>query len=188
MSERIRYAWGQSSLGDFITAISNEGVVAFEFTQRSSAALTTLRARFSEAAIEPDETGLAEVVKKLAAVIERPDLDPGLPLDIRGSDYQKKVWDILRRIPAGQTTTYGTIASEMGTPRDARDVTDAIANNTIAILIPCHRVVKKNGALSGYRWGTKRKRALLAREQHQGATGGTLRCVLRSVRLESRFS
>ena len=188
MSERIRYAWGQSSLGDFITAISHEGVVAFEFTHRSSAALATLRARFSAAAIEPDETGLAEVVKKLAAVIERPALDPGLPLDIRGSDYQKKVWDILRRIPAGQTTTYGTIASEMGTPRDARDVTDAIANNTIAILIPCHRVVKKNGALSGYRWGTKRKRALLVREQHQGATGGTLRCVLRSVRLESRFS
>ena len=174
MSERIRYAWGRSSLGDFITAMSNEGVVAFEFTERRSEALATLRVRFSDAVVESDEAGLAEVVRKLAAVIERPALDPGIPLDIRGSDYQKKVWDILRRIPAGQTTHYGAIAAEMGTPRDARDVTDAIANNTIAILIPCHRVVKKNGALSGYRWGTQRKRALLAREQHQGATGGTL--------------
>ena len=168
MSERIRYAWGQSSLGDFITAISHEGVVAFEFTDRSSDALATLRARFSAAAIEPDEAGLVEVVRKLADVIERPALDPGIPLDIQGSDYQKQVWGILRRIPAGQTTTYGALAAEMGTPRDARDVTDAIANNTIAILIPCHRVVKKNGSLSGYRWGTTRKRALLAREQQHG--------------------
>jgi AraC family transcriptional regulator of adaptative response/methylated-DNA-[protein]-cysteine methyltransferase len=142
--------------------------VAFEFTERSNKALATLRARFPEAVIDPDETGLAEVVGKLADVIERPDLDPGISLDIRGSDYQKKVWNILRRTPAGQTTNYGAIAAEMGTPRDARDVTDAIANNTIAILIPCHRVVKKNGSLSGYRWGTKRKRALLAREQQQG--------------------
>jgi AraC family transcriptional regulator, regulatory protein of adaptative response / methylated-DNA-[protein]-cysteine methyltransferase len=168
MSERIRYAWGQSSLGDFITAISHEGVVAFEFTERRSEALATLRVRFSEAVIEPDEAGLADVVRKLADVIERPELDPSIPLDIRGSAYQKKVWDILRRIPAGQTTNYGTIAAEMGAPHDARDVTDAIANNTIAILIPCHRVVKKNGSLSGYRWGTKRKRALLARERHHG--------------------
>ena len=175
MSESIRYAWGQSSLGDFITAISHAGVVAFEFTERRNEALTTLRARFSEAAIEPDEAGLAEIVRKLTDVIERPDLDPGIPLDIRGSEYQKKVWDIVRRIPAGQTTHYGAIAAEMGTLRDARDVTDAIANNTIAILIPCHRVVKKDGALSGYRWGTQRKRVLLAREQHQGAAGGTVR-------------
>jgi len=136
MSESIRYAWGQSSLGDFITAISHEGVVAFEFTERSSEALATLRARFSEATMELDEAGLVEVVRKLADVIERPDLDPSIPLDIRGSDYQKKVWAIVRRIPAGQTTHYGAIAAEMGTPRDVRDVTDAIANNTIAILIP----------------------------------------------------
>ena len=74
----------------------------------------------------------------------------------------------MREIPAGQTTTYGAIAAEMGTPRDARDVTDAVASNTIAIIVPCHRVVKKNGSLSGYRWGIKRKRALLAREQLRG--------------------
>ena len=168
MSERIRYAWGQSSLGDFIAAISNEGLVAFGFGERNGETLSALRARFPEAAIELDQAGLGDVVGKLADVVERPDLDPGIPLDIRGSDYQKQVWDILRRIPAGQTTNYGAIAAEMGTPRDARDVTDAIANNTIAILIPCHRVVKKAGSSSGYRWGAKRKRALLRREQHPG--------------------
>jgi AraC family transcriptional regulator, regulatory protein of adaptative response / methylated-DNA-[protein]-cysteine methyltransferase len=168
MRERIRYAWGQSSLGDFIAATSNEGLVAFEFANRGCEALNALLRRFSEAVFEMDEAGLADIVGKFADVIERPSFDPGIPLDIRGSDYQKKVWDMLRRIPAGQTTNYAAIAAEMGTPRDARDVTDAIANNTIAILIPCHRVVKKDGSLSGYRWGTKRKRTLLAREQQQG--------------------
>jgi AraC family transcriptional regulator of adaptative response/methylated-DNA-[protein]-cysteine methyltransferase len=168
MSERIRYAWGQSSLGDFIAAISDEGLVAFEFMKRSGGVPAALRERFPGAAIDLDEAGLADVVGRLAAVVERPDVDAGLPLDMRGSDYQKKVWGILCRVPAGQTTSYGAIAAEMGTPLDARDVTDAIANNMIAILIPCHRVVKKDGSLSGYRWGAKRKRALLAREQHHG--------------------
>jgi len=85
-----------------------------------------------------------------------------------GIRLPEKGLGILCRVPAGQTTSYGAIAAEMGTPLDARDVTDAIANNTIAILIPCHRVVKKDGSLSGYRMGAKRKRALLAREQHHG--------------------
>ena len=84
MSENIRYAWGQSSLGDFVTAIAHEGVVAFEFTERRSEALATLRTRFSEATMELDEAGLVDVVRKLADVIERPGLDPGIPLDIRG--------------------------------------------------------------------------------------------------------
>ena len=167
MSERIRYAWGESSLGTFVVAASDEGLVAFEFAQRDAAALAAFRARFPEAELESDESGLADLLEKLVAVIERPDLDPGIPLDLRGSDFQKKVWSILRRIPAGQTTTYGAIAAAMGSPRDARDVTDAIASNGIAILIPCHRVVKKNGSMSGYRWGAKRKRVLLAREQHR---------------------
>ena len=171
MSERIRYTWGQSSLGDFIAAISDAGLVAFEFMERSGGVPASLRERFPGAAIDLDEAGLAAVVGKLAAVVEHPDIDPGLPLDMRGSDYQKKVWGILRRVPSGQTTNYGAIAAEMGTPRDARDVTDAIANNIIAILIPCHRVVKKDGSLSGYRWGARRKRALLARERHHEEFG-----------------
>jgi AraC family transcriptional regulator of adaptative response/methylated-DNA-[protein]-cysteine methyltransferase len=149
MSERTRYTWGESSLGDFFAAISDEGLVAFEFIKRSGGVPATLRERCPEADIDLDEAGLADVVGKLAAVVERPDIDPGLRLDMRGSDYQKKVWGILRRIPSGQTINYGAVAAEMGTPRDARDVTDAIANNMIAILILCQRVVKKDGSLRG---------------------------------------
>lgn len=168
MREQIRYSWGRSSLGDFIAAVSSEGLVAFEFVNRDGKALTALRARSPVASIEPDKNGLSELVKKLADVIEHPASDPGIVLDLRGSDFERRIWGILRRIPAGQTTSYGVIAAEIGSPRDARAVTEAIANNAIAILIPCHRVVKKDGALSGYRWGTKRKRELLARERPRG--------------------
>jgi AraC family transcriptional regulator of adaptative response/methylated-DNA-[protein]-cysteine methyltransferase len=167
MKERIRYAWGHSSLGDFIVAASDNGLVAFEFADRTEHAVEALRARFPEASVELDDSGLADMLVKLADVVDRPDHDPGIPLDIRGTDYQKKVWTILRDIPTGTTTNYGAIATKMGT-RDPRDVTEAIASNTIAILIPCHRVVKKDGSLSGYRWGFKRKRELLSREQRAG--------------------
>ena len=96
--------------------------------------------------------------------IEEPGFDPGIPLDLRGTPYEISAWKMLRSIRAGETTNYGTLAAELGA-RDARDVTEAIANNPIAVLIPCHRVIKKNGSISGYRWGVKRKRMLLAREQ-----------------------
>jgi len=90
--------------------------------------------------------------------------DPGIVLDMRGSDYQKQVWSMLREIPAGETTNYGSLAAKLGT-RDAREVTEAIGSNAIAILVPCHRVIKKDGSTSGYRWGVRRKRALLERER-----------------------
>ncbi|WP_249209512.1 methylated-DNA--[protein]-cysteine S-methyltransferase [Bradyrhizobium manausense] len=168
MTERIRYTWGHSSLGDFIAAASDVGLVAFEFASRGTQAVDVLRAHFPEAVIEHDEAGLVETVSRLAEVVDHPDRDLDIPLDIRGTAYQKQVWASLREIPAGTTTNYGAVAANMGT-RDARDVTEAIASNTIAILIPCHRVVKKDGSLSGYRWGSKRKRELLAREQRSGA-------------------
>jgi AraC family transcriptional regulator of adaptative response/methylated-DNA-[protein]-cysteine methyltransferase len=164
MSEHIRYAWGCSSLGDFLAAASDRGLVAFEFVDERGAILEALHSRFPHAVIEEDGAALADTAEKLAWIVDHPEHDPGIPLDIRGTDYQKRVWEILRGIPAGRTTNYGAIAAEFGT-RDARDVTEAIASNAIAILIPCHRVVKKDGSLSGYRWGFKRKRALLSREQ-----------------------
>lgn len=168
MTERIRYAWGQSSLGDFIAAASDAGLVAFEFADREADAVEALHARFPDTIVERDEAGLAATVSALATVVDNPGQDSTIPLDVRGTDYQKQVWSILRDIPAGTTTNYGAVAAKMGT-RDPRDVTEAIASNTIAILIPCHRVVKKDGSLSGYRWGFKRKRELLAREQRAGA-------------------
>jgi AraC family transcriptional regulator of adaptative response/methylated-DNA-[protein]-cysteine methyltransferase len=175
MSETIRYAFGQSSLGGFLAAASDRGLVAFEFTDRGTAILDVLRDRFPAASLEQDDGGLAETVGKLEVLVDRPETDPGIALDPRGSDYQKRVWSLLREIPVGQTTSYGALAASLGT-RDARDVTEAIASNAIAILIPCHRVIKKDGALSGYRWGFRRKRALLERERQASTVasiGGT---------------
>jgi AraC family transcriptional regulator, regulatory protein of adaptative response / methylated-DNA-[protein]-cysteine methyltransferase len=165
MPEYIRYAWGHSSLGDFLAAISARGVVAFEFAERGTAAIDLLRQRCPDATVGEDSVGLSDTLLRLAAVVEHPGDDPGLPLDPRGSAHERRVWDALRRIPAGQTTSYGDIATSLGTPHEAREVAEACAANAIAVLIPCHRVVKKDGTLSGYRWGVRRKRALLTREQ-----------------------
>ena len=160
MTEHIRYAGGKSSLGDFLAAVSDRGLVAFEFDTMPDA----LRLRFPEAGVEADPGGLSDVVRALARVVDDPSHDPGIVLDPRGSDYQKRVWAMLRDIPAGETTCYGALAAKLGT-RDAREVTEAIGSNTIAILVPCHRVLKKDGSISGYRWGVRRKRALLERER-----------------------
>ncbi len=169
MSDPIRYAWGTSGLGAFIAAASDHGLVAFEFGDWHTAQLEALQRRCPGAILIEDAAGLAETIAKLAALVEHPERDPGLALDIRGSAFEKRVWDALRDVPAGQTASYGDIAVKLGTPRQAREVAEACAANTLAILIPCHRVVKRDGALSGYRWGAKRKRALLAREQNATA-------------------
>ena len=160
----LLYAWGKSSLGDFIAAKSDRGVVAFEFASPDGNAVKELQARFQNVVLAEHPAAMAATIAALARLVDRPGQDPAIPLDIHGTDYERKVWDLLRRIPPGTTTNYGAIAAEMGT-RDARDVTTAIAANTLAILIPCHRVVKKDGSLSGYRWGSTRKRALLERER-----------------------
>jgi AraC family transcriptional regulator of adaptative response/methylated-DNA-[protein]-cysteine methyltransferase len=162
----LLYAWGKSSLGDFIAAQSDRGLVAFEFASPDGNAIKELEARFPNTVLTEHPAALAETIAALARLVDHPDQDPGVPLDIHGTDYEKKVWDLLREIPPGTTTSYGTIAARMGT-RDPREVTAAIAANTLAILIPCHRVVKKDGSLSGYRWGSKRKRALLERERKE---------------------
>ncbi|SDR53464.1 AraC family transcriptional regulator, regulatory protein of adaptative response / methylated-DNA-[protein]-cysteine methyltransferase [Rhizobiales bacterium GAS191] len=169
MSDPIRYAWGQSSLGDFVAAVSARGLVAFEFGDDRAALIDRLRLRFADTSLHQDDEALSETIGKLASVIDHPDRDHGLTLDARGTDYEKRVWNALREIPAGQTVSYGDIAAKLGAPREAREVAEACAANSIAILIPCHRVVKKDGSLSGYRWGFKRKRALLTREHKASA-------------------
>jgi AraC family transcriptional regulator of adaptative response/methylated-DNA-[protein]-cysteine methyltransferase len=163
MKEHIKFAWGDSSLGHFLVAASVNGIVAFEFERSGADPLDTLRMRCPNAEFLERPDDLATLVAILAVVVEQPGLAPGLALDMRGSEYQRNVWAMLGEIPAGATTNYGALALKLGT-RDARDVTAAIAENAIAILIPCHRVIKKDGSLSGYRWGVRRKRALLERE------------------------
>jgi len=164
MREIIRFAWGISSLGDFVVAMSEKGVVALEFSSMHTAMEDALRIRFPDAELERGQEELAEVMDIVADVIDDPSSNCDLPLDLRGTPYEVQVWRMLREIPAGETTSYGALAAKLGS-RDPRDVTAAIANNPIAVIVPCHRVIKKDGSISGYRWGVRRKRALLAREQ-----------------------
>ena len=164
MREIIHFAWGISSLGDFVVAMSEKGIVALEFSAMHMAMEDALRIRFPEAELERSEDLLADVMEIVARTIEDPASDCDLPLDLRGTSYEMHVWMLLREIPTGRTTSYGALAAKLGS-RDPREVTAAIANNPIAVIVPCHRVIKKDGSISGYRWGVPRKRALLARVQ-----------------------
>jgi AraC family transcriptional regulator of adaptative response/methylated-DNA-[protein]-cysteine methyltransferase len=170
MPEMIRFAWGTSTLGDFMLAVSDKGLVAAEFSPDHGATEEALHARFPDAEVVNKQQELADCLEKVRQAIEEPAFDPTVALDLRGTPYEIGVWSMLRAIPMGETTTYGALAGKLGT-RDAREVTDAIARNPIAVLVPCHRVVKKDGSISGYRWGVKRKRELLRREQNAGLYG-----------------
>jgi AraC family transcriptional regulator, regulatory protein of adaptative response / methylated-DNA-[protein]-cysteine methyltransferase len=164
MPETIRYAWGPSSLGEFLCAASACGLVSLEFGKRDSALAAILQRRFPGAALVEDPATLQEVVEKAASLIEHPAQHARLPVDLRGSDFERQVWCTLQEVPAGGTTSYGELASRLGVPRLAKEVGEACASNSIAVVIPCHRVLRKDGSLSGYRWGTWRKRTLLERE------------------------
>jgi len=164
MKESVRYAWGTSSLGGFIAATSSCGLVAVEFGQREGSLTQALERRFSKAELVEDATGLKEIVATVAGLIEHPAAATSLPVDLRGSDFERQVWSALQEIPAGRTVSYGELASRFGGPHLAPQVGEACAANTIAVVVPCHRVLKKDGSVSGYRWGTWRKRALLERE------------------------
>jgi AraC family transcriptional regulator of adaptative response/methylated-DNA-[protein]-cysteine methyltransferase len=123
-----------------------------------------LERRYPEAVIIEDNDFMAENLGRVAALIDRPASKNDLSLDMRGSDFELKVWNALRDVAAGTTVTYGDIATRSGVPKQAREVGEACAANPLAVVVPCHRVVKKNGSVSGYRWGVKRKRELLRRE------------------------
>jgi AraC family transcriptional regulator of adaptative response/methylated-DNA-[protein]-cysteine methyltransferase len=164
MTETIRYAWGTSSLGSFTVATSERGLVAVEFGTREGSPASALRSRFPAAEIVEDSAGMTELVAKVASLIEHPMATAVVPLDMRGSEFERQVWAALQEIPAGRTTSYGELACRFGGLHLAQEVGAACAANTIAVVIPCHRVLKKDGSVSGYRWGTWRKRALLERE------------------------
>jgi len=110
------------------------------------------------------DTGFEQLVARVVGVVEAPETGLNLPLDVRGTAFQRRVWQALREIPAGSTTTYAKIAQRIGAPKAMRAVAQACASNAIAVAIACHRVVRSDGSLSGYRWGVNRKRTLLERE------------------------
>lgn len=156
----IRYASGDSSLGPFVAALSGRGLAFVAF----DAGIAELSGRFPGHDLVEDRAALTETIGKLTATIDHPEHDAGFILDLQGSDFECRVWNALREIPAGTTTTYGEIANRLGVRRQAREVGEACAANRLAVVVPCHRVVKKDGSISGYRWGVRRKRKLLERE------------------------
>src|SRR5262249_39009446 len=141
MREIIRFAWGTASLGDFMIGMSGKGLVALEFGSNRSAMEEALLIRFPEADVIDSQQTLTGVLERVKRGIEEPGFDPAIPLDLRGTPYEVEVWSTLRAIPAGQTASYGALAAKLGT-RDAREVTGAIARNPIAVLVPCHRVIR----------------------------------------------
>ena len=130
-----------------------------------SSDLRTLQDRFPKADLVGGDPAFEDLVAKVVGLVEAPMIGLDLPLDVRGTAFQQRVWQALRDIPPGETATYGEIAERIGAPRAVRAVAQACAANNLAVAIPCHRVIRTDGALSGYRWGVDRKRALLAREQ-----------------------
>jgi AraC family transcriptional regulator, regulatory protein of adaptative response / methylated-DNA-[protein]-cysteine methyltransferase len=165
MTETIRYASGLSSLGEFVVATSARGLVALEFNDGASSPIAGLSRRFPAAKLSEDRPGLGAIVQRASRLIERPAAAAAFALDMRGSGFECEVWSALQEIPPGRTVSYLELACRLGGgPQLARQVGEACAANPLAVVIPCHRVLKKNGSLSGYRWGSWRKRLLLERE------------------------
>ena len=160
----IQFALGECSLGSILVAQSRRGVCAILLGDDPGMLLRDLQDRFSRATLIGGDKKFERLVARVVAFVEAPALGLDLPLDIRGTAFQQRVWQALRKIPAGSTRSYTDIAKKIGAPKSVRAVAQACAANALAVAIPCHRVVRSDGALSGYRWGVERKRALLARE------------------------
>lgn len=161
---QIRFAVAECSLGSILVAQSERGICAILLGDDPEALTRHLQDQFPQATFTGGDAGFEELVSKVVGLVEMPALGLDLPLDIRGTAFQQRVWQELRKIPAGSTASYAEIASQIGSPRAVRAVAQACGANLHAVAIPCHRVVRTDGALSGYRWGVERKRALLERE------------------------
>ena len=161
----IRFATGECSLGSILVAASEKGVCAILMGDHLDALAKDLQDRFPKANLIGGDRDFEKLVAKVVGFIEAPRLGLDLPLDVRGTAFQQRVWQALREIPAGSTTSYSKIADRIGVPKAIRAVGQACASNAIAVAIPCHRVLRNDGKLSGYRWGVERKRALLEREK-----------------------
>lgn len=160
----IRYGLGESSLGRVLAAASDRGICSIMFGDDDAALVEDLQRRFPNARTIAADGDFADTVAAVVALIEEPSQGLALPLDIRGTAFQQRVWQALQAIPAGETRSYAELARAVGEPGAARAVAGACAANKIAVAVPCHRVVRGDGSISGYRWGTERKRALLAKE------------------------
>ncbi|WP_231561792.1 methylated-DNA--[protein]-cysteine S-methyltransferase [Nitrosococcus oceani] len=179
----IRFAIGQCSLGATLVAQSNRGICAIFLDDNAEKLVHDLEDQFPRANLVGGDAQFEQLIaEEVVGFIEAPSIGLNLPLDIRGTAFQQRVWRALREIPAGSTASYSAIARHIGAPKSARAVARACAVNTLAVAIPCHRVVRSNGKLSGYRWGLERKRTLLKKEADEFESIHT--CQARPVREE----
>ena len=160
----VRFAIAGCSLGAILVAATAKGITAILLGDDPDALARDLQDRFANANLIGGDKTFERLVAKVIAFVEAPRAKFDLPLDVQGTAFQHRVWQTLRDIPAGSTASYADIAKRIGKPNAVRAVAGACAANAVAIAIPCHRVVRTDGSLSGYRWGVKRKRALLDRE------------------------
>ncbi len=163
--ESLRFAVGECSLGSILVAASEKGVCAITLGDDPDALVKELQDRFARARLIGGDREFERWVAQVVGLVEAPQAGLDLPLDVRGTAFQQRVWKALREIPAGATLSYAEVARRIGRPTAARAVAQACGSNGIAIAIPCHRVVRADGGLSGYRWGAERKRRLLEREK-----------------------
>jgi AraC family transcriptional regulator of adaptative response/methylated-DNA-[protein]-cysteine methyltransferase len=161
----IRFAVGECSLGSILVAASARGVCAILLGDEPDALARDLQDRFPQAELRAGGEDFDLWVANVVGFVDAPRIGLDLPLDIRGTVFQRRVWQALQAVPPGTTITYADLAKKIGAPRSARAVASACAANALAVAIPCHRVVRTDGSLSGYRWGVERKRALLERER-----------------------
>lgn len=160
----IRFAIGECSLGSILVAQSDRGLCAILLGDDPAALARDLQDRFPKAELQRGERDFEALVAQVVGFVDAPGLGLDLPLDIRGTAFQQRVWQALREIPVGTTASYTDIARRIGAPGSVRAVAQACGANALAVAIPCHRVVRSDGGLSGYRWGVERKRALIQRE------------------------
>ena len=160
----IRFAVGQCSLGAILVARSKKGICAITLGDNPDELVRDLQDRFPNANLIGADREFERLVAQVVGFVEAPRIGLDLPLDVRGTAFQQRVWQALRGIPAGKTASYAEVARRIGKPKAVRAVAQACGANKIAVAIPCHRVVKNDGVLSGYRWGVERKRALIEKE------------------------
>jgi AraC family transcriptional regulator of adaptative response/methylated-DNA-[protein]-cysteine methyltransferase len=162
--ETIRYGFADTRLDIALVATSDKGLVAVLFGDDRARLRRDLATMLPDTRPVEDQAALAGTIAKVVALINAPGTALDLPLDVRGSELERAVWEALTRIPVGETTTYGAIAKSLPLPATAQDIGAACGANRIALVIPCHRVVKADGSISGYRWGVHRKRRLINME------------------------
>ncbi|NMU88628.1 methylated-DNA--[protein]-cysteine S-methyltransferase [Achromobacter ruhlandii] len=160
----IRFAVGQCALGALLVAASHTGICEIALHEDPEQLVRNLQDRFKAARLIGADREFEQWMAAVVGFVENPSVGLHLPLDVRGTAFQRRVWEALREIPVGTTVTYTDIAERIGSPRSVRAVARACATNNIALAIPCHRVVRTDGSLAGYRWGIERKRELIERE------------------------